>query len=79
MDELTPGGVLLAIAGLIGLDGPYEYSGRFFEDFFPAALLALGFAGLLTPLCCCSARSRAATRRPRTSASTRGGWCVCTV
>jgi lysyl-tRNA synthetase, class II len=49
VEELSPGGVLLAIAaGLIGLDGPYEYTGRFFEDFFPAALLALGFAGLLT-------------------------------
>jgi lysyl-tRNA synthetase class 2 len=48
VEELSPGGVLLAIAaGLIGLDGPYEYTGRFFEDFFPAALLALGFAGLL--------------------------------
>jgi lysyl-tRNA synthetase, class II len=48
VEELTPGGVLLAIAaGLIGLDGPYEYTGRFFEDFFPAALLALGLAGLL--------------------------------
>ena len=47
-EELTPGGVLLAIAaGLIGLDGPYEYTGRFFEDFFPATLLALGLAGLL--------------------------------
>jgi lysyl-tRNA synthetase class 2 len=48
VEELTPGGVLLAIAtGLIGLEGPYEYTGRFFEDFFPAALLALGLAGLL--------------------------------
>src|SRR5215208_1993715 len=48
-EELTVGGVLQATAaGLIGLDGPYEYTGRFFEDFFPAALLALGFAGLLT-------------------------------
>ena len=35
------------VAGLLGLDGPYEYTGRFFEDFFPAALLALGIAGLL--------------------------------
>jgi lysyl-tRNA synthetase, class II len=48
LEELTVGGVLHAIAaGLIGLDGPYEYTGRFFEDFFPAALLALGIAGLL--------------------------------
>jgi lysyl-tRNA synthetase, class II len=47
-EELSVLGVLHAtFAGLIGLDGPYEYSGRFFEDFFPAALLALGVAGLL--------------------------------
>jgi lysyl-tRNA synthetase, class II len=48
LEELTPGGVIRATAaGLIGLDGPYEYTGRFFEDFFPAALLALGIAGLI--------------------------------
>ena len=47
-EDLSVLGVLHAtFAGLIGLDGPYEYSGRFFEDFFPAALLALGVAGLL--------------------------------
>ena len=34
------------ILGLVGLDGPYSYTGRFFADFFPAALLALGIAGL---------------------------------
>jgi lysyl-tRNA synthetase, class II len=48
LEQLTVWGVLQAIAaGLIGLDGPYEYTGRFFEDFFPGALLALGIAGLL--------------------------------
>jgi lysylphosphatidylglycerol synthetase-like protein (DUF2156 family) len=47
-EDLTPLGVLHAtFAGMLGLDGPYEYTGRFFEDFFPAALLALGIAGLL--------------------------------
>ena len=47
-EDLTPLGVLHAtFAGMLGLDGPYEYKGRFFEDFFPAALLALGIAGLL--------------------------------
>jgi len=47
-DELSVLGVLHAVfAGLVGLDGPYEYTGRFFEDFFPAALLALGIAGLV--------------------------------
>jgi lysyl-tRNA synthetase, class II len=47
-EDLTPLGVLHAtFAGMFGLDGPYKYTGRFFEDFFPAALLALGIAGLL--------------------------------
>ena len=46
--ELTVGGTIEAVfAGLVGLDGPYDYTGRFFKDFFPAALLALGIAGLL--------------------------------
>jgi lysylphosphatidylglycerol synthetase-like protein (DUF2156 family) len=46
-EELSVGGVIAAtFAGLIGLDGPYTYTGRF-ADFFPAALLALGIAGLL--------------------------------
>jgi lysyl-tRNA synthetase, class II len=46
-EQLSVGGVIAAtFAGLIGLDGPYTYTGRF-ADFFPAALLALGIAGLL--------------------------------
>jgi lysylphosphatidylglycerol synthetase-like protein (DUF2156 family) len=46
--SLTPGGVLESIGlGLVGTDGPYEYTGRFFQEFFPAALLALGIAGLV--------------------------------
>ena len=45
---LTVGGMLQTIfAGLIGLPGPYDYTGEFFSDFFPAALLALGIAGLV--------------------------------
>ncbi|MDX6648891.1 MAG: lysyl-tRNA synthetase, class [Solirubrobacteraceae bacterium] len=45
---LTPGGVLEAIGlGLVGLKGPYDYTGKFFHQFFPAALLALGIAGLV--------------------------------
>jgi lysyl-tRNA synthetase, class II len=45
---LSVGGVLeAAFGGLIGIDGPYAYSSRFFADFFPAALLALGVAGLV--------------------------------
>jgi lysyl-tRNA synthetase, class II len=45
---LTVGGMLQTIfAGLIGLPGPYDLTGRFFSDFFPAALLALGIAGLV--------------------------------
>jgi lysyl-tRNA synthetase class 2 len=44
---LTVGGVLRTVfGGLVGLNGPYTYSGPFFDDFFPAALLALGIAGL---------------------------------
>src|ERR671923_134893 len=47
-EELSVWGVIKAIfAGLVGLDGPYTYTGRFFKDFFPAALLALGIAGVL--------------------------------
>ena len=47
-EGLTVWGVLKAIfAGLVGLDGPYTYTGRFFKDFFPAALLALGIAGVV--------------------------------
>jgi lysyl-tRNA synthetase, class II len=47
-EQLTFGGVLEAIfAGLVGLDGPYTYTGRFFKDFFPAALLVLGVVGVL--------------------------------
>jgi lysyl-tRNA synthetase len=47
-EQLTVGGVIHAVAAnMIGLDGPYEYTGRFFEDFFPAAMLALGIAGLV--------------------------------
>jgi lysyl-tRNA synthetase, class II len=45
---LTAGGVLeTTFGGLVGLGGPYTYTRPFFEDFFPAALLALGIAGLV--------------------------------
>jgi lysylphosphatidylglycerol synthetase-like protein (DUF2156 family) len=45
---LTLGGMLETIfLGLVGLDGPYEYTGTFFSDFFPAALLAMGIGGLV--------------------------------
>jgi len=45
---LTVGGVLeTTFGGLIGLDGPYTYDSKLFDDFFPAALLALGVFGLL--------------------------------
>ena len=45
--NLTFGGMLeTTVVGLAGLDGPYTYNGRFFSDFYPAALLALGIAGL---------------------------------
>jgi len=41
------GGLKTIFGGLIGLDGTYAYDRRLFADFFPAALLALGIAGLL--------------------------------
>ncbi len=48
VEKLTFGGILeTTIVGLAGFSGPYTYSGSFFSEFFPAALLALGIAGLL--------------------------------
>jgi len=45
---LTFGGMLeTTVVGLAGFDGPYTFQGRFFSDFFPAALFALGIAGLV--------------------------------
>jgi lysyl-tRNA synthetase, class II len=45
---LSVGGVLETVfGGLVGIDGPYAYTRPFFADFFPAALLALGVAGLV--------------------------------
>jgi lysyl-tRNA synthetase len=47
-ESLTLGGILETIVlGLVGLSGPYHYTGSFFDDFFPTALLALGIAGLV--------------------------------
>lgn len=47
VERLTFGGMFETTAwGLAGFDGPYHYTGRFFSDFFPAALFALGIAGL---------------------------------
>lgn len=44
---LTFGGMLeTSLVGLAGFDGPYTYNGKFFADFYPAALFALGIAGL---------------------------------
>jgi lysyl-tRNA synthetase, class II len=46
---LSVGGILeTTFGGLVGLDGPYTYEKRFFDDFFPAALLTLGIVGVLT-------------------------------
>lgn len=46
-ETLTFGGMLeTTLVGLAGFDGPYTYEGRFFADFFPTALFALGIAGL---------------------------------
>ncbi len=55
--SLSAGGILETVfLGLVGLDGPYDYRGRFFADFFPAALLALGIAGLVV-LCALAFRA----------------------
>jgi lysyl-tRNA synthetase, class II len=44
---LSPGGALQTVLfGLVGVDGPYTYQTPFFAAFFPAALVALGVAGL---------------------------------
>jgi lysyl-tRNA synthetase class 2 len=46
--ELTVLGALETIVkGVVGMDGPYTYERPFFRDFFPAALLTLGVAGLI--------------------------------
>jgi lysyl-tRNA synthetase, class II len=67
--DLTAWGVVKAVfAGLVGLDGPYTYTGRFFKDFFPDALLALGIAGLLG---LSALVFRALARRERPSAADR--------
>jgi lysyl-tRNA synthetase, class II len=68
-EQLSVWGVIEAIfAGLIGLDGPYTYTGRFFKDFFPAALLALGIGGLLV---LSALVFRALARRERPTAADR--------
>jgi lysylphosphatidylglycerol synthetase-like protein (DUF2156 family) len=44
---LSVGGVLeTTFGGLVGIDGPYTYASPFFAAFLPAALAALGIAGL---------------------------------
>ncbi len=42
------GNVETAYKGLIGLDGPYEFSRKAFADFFEITLIMLGVVGLLT-------------------------------
>ncbi|MFC4948964.1 lysine--tRNA ligase [Pseudonocardia sp. GCM10023141] len=46
--DLSLGGVLATtFGGLVGIDGPYTFDSPFFATFFPAALVALGVAGLV--------------------------------
>ena len=40
-------GLATIFGGLVGLDGAYTYASPFFAAFFPAALVALGVAGLV--------------------------------
>lgn len=45
--ELTFGGALRTILfGVVGIDGPYEFTRPFFEWFFPTSLLVFGIVGL---------------------------------
>ena len=51
-DHLTPdltfsGALETVTIGLVGIDGPYTYERRFFAEFFPAVLLALGIFGII--------------------------------
>lgn len=47
----TLGGALeTTFLGLIGVDGPYAYRGRFLNEVYPYTLLALGIAGLVAGL-----------------------------
>ncbi len=54
-DRVVPGPTLdgaleTTFLGLIGVDGPYAYRGRFLNVVYPDTLLALGIAGLLAGL-----------------------------
>jgi lysyl-tRNA synthetase, class II len=45
---LTVGGILeTTFGGLVGIDGPYTYESKLFDEFFPAALVALGVLGAI--------------------------------
>ncbi len=50
-NQMTPSptiwdSVQTIVLGLVGIDGPYEFSNQFFEWAFPSSLLALGIGGL---------------------------------
>jgi lysyl-tRNA synthetase len=46
--DLTVWGVLTTTAkALVGVSGAYEYQSRFFAEFFPASMVALGIFGLI--------------------------------
>ena len=47
--DLT-GALETTLLGLIDIDGPYDYRGRFLNDVYPTALFALGIAGLAAGL-----------------------------
>ena len=80
-DRVTPdvsfwSGLATIFGGLIGLDGAYTYASPFFAAFFPAALLALGIAGLVV-FAVLLFRRRCVARGPHTEAGSRhaGVWC----
>ncbi len=46
--SVSLGGAIETVTlGLVGVSGPYTYQARFFHDFYPAALLAVGIFGLI--------------------------------
>ena len=41
------GAIKTVTFGLVGISGPYSYQSRFFDDFYPSALLAAGIFGII--------------------------------
>jgi hypothetical protein len=78
--DLSFGGAIETVTlGLFGIDGPYEYERRFFAEFYPAALLALGIFGLVALLVLLlTGRRRAAWCTTTDGTRSRTSRCVTT-